>query len=100
MATLAQVKISLDPPITTELFDDYLTDLMSAAELDLGIAGVSLPETFDSICNRAIITYCAYHWEMDHGSVDRAQCLKASYDEQKAQLGMATGYTQWEHDND
>lgn len=95
MATLEKVKISLDPPITSTVFDDYLTDLMSAAELDLGIAGVTLPAELDSLCDRAIITYCAYHWEMDHGSVDRAARFKVSYDEQKAQLGMATGYTDW-----
>lgn len=95
MATVAQVKISLDPPITTTAFDDYFTDLIAAAELDLGIAGVVLPATLDALCNRAIISYCALHWEQDHGSIDRAARFKTSYDEQKAQLGMATGYTVW-----
>ena len=100
MATIAQVKISLDPPITSTTFDDYFTSLLEAAALDLGIAGVDLPTTLDAICDRAEITYCAYHWEMDHGSTDRAEKLKVSYDEQKAQLSMATGYTDWSMIND
>lgn len=95
MATIDKVKISLDPPVTTSDFDEYFNDLIDAAQLDMGIAGVTLPDTLDTLCERAIITYCAYHWEQDHGSVDRAARFKSAYDEQKAQLGMATGYTNW-----
>ena len=95
MATIDNVKTSLNPPITTTDFDSYLTDLISAAKLDLGIAGVSLPTTLDTLCEPAIITYCAYHWEQEHGSIDRAARFKSAYDEQKSQLGMATGYTNW-----
>ena len=64
---------------------------MNAACADLGIAGVVLPESLDAICTRAVITYCKLHF----GEPDDYDRLKASYDEQKAQLGMATGYTAW-----
>jgi hypothetical protein len=52
---------------------------------------VELPEELDSICKLAVITYCKIHF----GNPDNADRLQSSYDEQKAQLGMATGYTEW-----
>ena len=86
---LEKVKMALR--ITTDAFDDELTDLINSAKLDLGIAGVVVPETLDAIVERAIITYCKIHF----GEPDDYDRLKASYDEQKAQLSMATGYTVW-----
>lgn len=86
---LEKVKMALR--ITTNAYNDELNDLISAAQTDLGIAGVVLPETLDAICQRAIITYCKLHF----GEPDDYDRLKASYDEQKAQLSMATGYTAW-----
>ena len=86
---LEKVKMALR--ITTNAYNDELNDLISAAQTDLGIAGVVLPETLDAICQRAIITYCKLHF----GEPDDYDRLKASYDEQKAQLSMATGYTTW-----
>lgn len=89
MAILAKVKMALR--ITTNAFDDELTDLISAAMQDLGIAGVVLPSTLDEIITRAIITYC----KMSFGLPEDYDKLKKSYDEQKAQLSNATGYTEW-----
>ena len=86
---LEKVKMALR--IVTDAFDDELNDLISAAMLDLGIAGVVLPEELDAICTRAIITYCKLHF----GEPDDYTRIKRSYDEQKAQLSMATGYTEW-----
>ena len=87
---LTKVKLALR--ITTNLFDSELTDLINAAMLDLGIAGVSGVET-DPLITRAIITYCKIHFgEPSDRDYDR---LKASYDEQKAQMSTATGYTDW-----
>lgn len=86
---LEKVKMALR--ITTDAYNDELNDLIDAAKLDLGIAGVVIPETIDAICTRAIITYCKLHF----GQPDDYDRLKASYDEQKAQLSMATGYTEW-----
>ena len=86
---LEKVKMALR--ITTDAFNDELNDLIDAAKLDLGIAGVVVPQTIDAICTRAVITYCKIHF----GEPDDYDRLKASYDEQKAQLSMATGYTAW-----
>lgn len=86
---LEKVKLALR--ITTDAFDDELNNLILAAQTDLGIAGVVLPEELDSICTVAIVTYCKLHF----GEPDEYDRLKASYDEQKAQLSMATGYTVW-----
>ena len=82
-------KVKLALRITTDAFDDELNDLIAAAQLDLGIAGVVIPAEIDSIVTRAIITYCKLHFG-EPGDYDR---LKLSYDEQKAQLSMASGYT-------
>jgi hypothetical protein len=91
---LAKVKLALR--LTTTAYDNDLNDLISAARQDLGIAGVVLPSTLDAICERAIITYCKLHFlGLSDNEWDR---LKASYDEQKAQLTMATGYTNWGDD--
>lgn len=86
---LELVKLALR--ITTDAFDSELNMLIEAAQTDLGIAGVVLPENLDPICQRAVVTYCKLHF----GEPDDYDRLKASYDEQKAQLGMATGYTEW-----
>ena len=89
MALLDKAKMAMR--ITTTAYDDEITDLIEAAKADLGIAGVELPSTLDAICERAIITYC----RVQFGSPDDHDRLKASYDEQKAQLATATGYTVW-----
>jgi hypothetical protein len=84
-------KVKLALRITTDAFDSELNDLIDAAKLDLGIAGVILPDELDAICQKAIITYC----KVNFGEPDDYDRLKASYDEQKAQLSMASGYTTW-----
>lgn len=88
---LAKVKIALR--ITTDAYDTDIQGLIDAAMLDLGIAGVVLPCVLDAICERAVITYCKLHFlGLSENEWDR---LKASYDEQKAQLMTASGYTEW-----
>ena len=87
---LDKVKAALR--ITSHTFDTELTDLIASAKLDLGIAGVTLPTTtLDEICTTAVITYC----KMNFGNPENYDRLKKSYDEQKSQLSMATGYTTW-----
>ena len=94
---LDRVKLAL--LISGNDFDSELTDLIDAAAKDLGIAGVDAlvisTDTNDALIVRAIITYCGYQFEIIHGSLDRSAAYKKSYDEQKAQLGMASGYTTW-----
>ena len=89
MATLDKVKMGLR--IKTTAYDEELADLIAAAQTDLGIAGVVVPSTLDEIVTRAITTYC----KMSFGLPEDYDRLKKSYDEQKAQLVTATGYTDW-----
>lgn len=91
---LALVKLALRISSTT--FDTQLNMLIAAAQTDLGIAGVELPTTLDEICQQAIITYVRMHF----GQPDDYERLKKSYDEQKAQLSMADGYTDWLNDEE
>ena len=77
--------------ITTDAFNDELKRLIKAGQKDLGIAGVVVPEELDDIVLTAVITYV----KMNFGNPENYDRLKRSYDEQKAQLSMATGYTSW-----
>lgn len=86
---LEKVKMALR--ITTTAYDAELTELIESAKLDMSIAGVVLPLTIDALVTKAIITYC----KMSFGIPEDYDRLKASYDEQKAQLATATGYTEW-----
>jgi len=88
--TLSAVKMALR--VTTTAYDSELNTLINAALLDMGIAGVTNDDDTDEIVLRAIITYC----RLNFGKPDDYDRLKASYDEQKAQLSMATGYTTWQ----
>lgn len=85
-------KVRLALRITTDAFDSEIEDLIAAALADLGIAGViNFDAENDPLLTRAVITYC----KANFGSPDEYDRLKAAYDEQKAQLQMATGYTDW-----
>lgn len=89
-------KLKLALRITTDAFDVELQDLIEAAKIDIGIAGVVIPEDSEKlpIIERAIVLYC----KMNFGDYDRVEMydrMKAAYDEQKAQLSMSTGYTTW-----
>lgn len=90
---LEKVKTALR--ISTDAYNDELNDLIQAAKVDMGIAGVLIPEEVDAIVTRAIITYC----KMSFGLPEDYDRLKRSYDEQKAQLSNATGYTDWSATN-
>lgn len=77
--------------VTTSAYDTEIQEYINSAMLDLGIAGVEVPQTADALINKAIMTYV----RMSFGSPTDYDKLKASYDEQKAQLQNATGYTDW-----
>ena len=89
--SLLMAKAKLALRITTNAFDDQVEDLITSAQADLGIAGVIVPNEFDALVSQAIVTYCRMHF----GQPDDYDRLKRSYDEQKAQLVTATGYTNW-----
>lgn len=94
---LQKIKNALQ--LSTNDFDAELTDLLSASIIDLNLGGVDAEtinvDTTDAIVIRAIISYCCYQFELSHGDIKRAEALKVAYDEQKAMLGMSTGYTIW-----
>lgn len=77
--------------ITTNAYDAEIADLLEAAVLDLGVAGVVIPENESKLVTTAAVTYVRLHF----GSPDDYDRLKRSYDEQKAQLATCTGYTDW-----
>jgi len=94
---LERVKLAL--LITGNTFDTELSSLIMAAVKDLGIAGadtlVVSTDSTDALVIQAIITYCGYQFELIHGEESRSDKYKKAYDEQKAQLSMATNYTTW-----
>ena len=77
--------------VSNPAFDAQINQLLDAAMLDMGVAGVEIPETIDALVETAAITYVLLHF----GQPDDYDRLKASYDEQKAQLVTCTGYTDW-----
>ena len=77
--------------MTTNAYDAEVIRLLNAALLDMGVAGVVLPDYADALTSTAAITYFLMHF----GQPDNYDRLKASYDEQKAQLATCTGYTDW-----
>lgn len=90
-ATSLISKAKLAARITTEAFDEQISDLLDTAMLDMGVAGVEVPESADLLISQAAITYFLMHF----GQPDEYDRLKKSYDEQKAQLATCTGYTTW-----
>lgn len=77
--------------MTTTALDGEVSRLLEAGLLDLGVAGVEVPEQYDYLVTQAVITY----FLMNFGQPDDYDRLKRSYDEQKAQLATCTGYTDW-----
>ena len=84
---LAAVKQAMR--IKTDAYDDSITQLINACIADIGIVGVAFESTTeDALLKQAVITYC----RLNFGTPSDYDRLKASYDEQKAQLISCTGY--------
>lgn len=77
--------------MSTNAYDSQVESLLNAAMLDLGVAGVETGGFADALVRQAAITYFLMHF----GEPENYDKLKASYDEQKAQLASCTGYTDW-----
>ena len=90
MALLEKVKTACR--VTSTAYDEELLDLISAALADMGITDIKPDVLTDSdpapLIRQAIITYC----RMNFGSPSDYDKLKASYDEQKAQMREASAY--------
>ena len=85
---LTQAKLALR--VTTNAFDQEISDLLDASLLDMGVAGV-VPAKMTALVQQAAITYVRANF----GQPDDYDRLKKSYDEQKAQLATCSGYTNW-----
>ena len=83
-----------------DTFNDELTDLIEAAKIDLSIAGVRNAdlepgvEPTDALIIRAIVLYCKLYFG-EPATSDHWKSVKDAYDETKAQLSMASGFTDW-----
>lgn len=93
MAILDEVRKAMCIADDDHEFDSIITILIDSALLDLGIAGVNGENVVVSnpLVKQAIFTYC----KMNFNEPDEYDRLKKSYDEQKAQMATATGYTIW-----
>ena len=93
---LEEVKLALR--VTTDALDAEIIGLIEAAKKDLIVAGVRdaglEPDATptDALIRRAIITYCKLYFG-EPATAEHWNHLKLSYDEQKAQMGMSAGYT-------
>ena len=77
--------------LTTTAYDEEILSLQQAALLDLQATAGVVTESMDPLILRAVITYVRMHF----GTPENYAQLKASYDEQKAQLMMCSNYTVW-----
>ena len=83
--------VKLAMRLSTDAYDGEITRLIDAACGDLGIVDVEASsDEKDPLLQQAIITYCRLHF----GTPEYYVHLKASCDEQKAQLMTASGYGQ------
>lgn len=101
MALLDKVKTACR--IASDSYDDELTDLIAAAFADIGITDVKeelLTETgITPLVRQAVLTYCRINHPYDGMEDSALERLKASYDEQKAQMSMSSTYTDWGDSN-
>lgn len=87
--TLDSVKLSLG--ITVSAYDAEITDLIDAAMADLKLAIGTDPDDTDKLVLQAVKTYVRMSFRSP-ADYDR---LLRSYESQKGQLQIATGYTDW-----
>ena len=92
MALLDDVKMACR--VTTDAYNDELTELIESAFADMGITDICesllTAESCPPLVKMAVKTYCKMNFgTVEDGEYDR---LKASYDEQKAQMLMSSLY--------
>lgn len=78
---------------TENTFNGEISDLINACFLDLNIAGVTLPD--GALSNPLIIRAVILYSKVYFGDPENYERNKAAYDENKAQLSMYTGFTDW-----
>ncbi len=93
-ALLAKAKLTLR--ITTNAFDSEIEDILKSGWLDLETRGITIPvdtqtNEVSPLVVRAIMTYVRYHF----GEPDNPDMYRKSYIEQRGQLMITSGYTNW-----
>lgn len=88
---MARIKTALRTVTEDANLEQEITDIVNAFILDAGLAGVTTTSLDDPLVWMACVTFV----KLKFGEPDEYDRLKAAYDEQKAQMGMATGYTTW-----
>jgi len=92
-----RVKLALR--LKTDAFNSEIEDLILACRIDLGQAGIFNVSDDDALVRQAIVTYCKLNFGTPYEDSNMRKSyyanLKSTYDELKAQMGMATGYTEW-----
>lgn len=95
MALLDDVKVACR--VASTAFDNELNDLISSALADMGITDINeellVKNNPEPLIKQAVITYCRMNFGFQSDTYYAR--LKASYDEQKAQLLMSSTYTDW-----
>lgn len=97
MSLLAKVKTTCR--VYTDVYDDEIADMINAALRDLGITDIrddlltDDDATIDPLIRQAVLTFC----KKEFGEVepDTYARLDAAYKEQKAQMSMASDYTNY-----
>ncbi len=89
MALLDDVKVALRISDTNTAFDGEVSDLISAAQRDLLVAGIKVTDETDALIKRAIVTYCKAHFGYDNPDADR---LLRAYEMLKMHLMLSTEY--------
>ena len=85
------VKGSMRISSKSAVVENDINNTIAAAKMDLKAAGVKKIDETDPLIIRAVVTFCRANF----GSPADYDKMKTSYDEQKAMMQMATGYTEW-----
>lgn len=96
MALLDDAKVACR--VTSTAFNGEITDLISSALADMGITDIRADllmntDSPEPLIKQAVLTYCKMNFGLQRD--DYYERLKASYDEQKAQLLMSSTYADW-----
>ena len=89
MALLDDVKVALRISDTNTAFDGEVSDLISAAQRDLLVAGIKVTDTTDPLIKRAIVTYCKAHFGYDNPEAER---FEKAYNAIKLHLMLSSEY--------
>lgn len=93
MSTMLE-KVKAVCRVASTAFDEEIKDLIDAAFEDMGLTNINRDILNEDDAPALIIRAVSTYVKMNFGTVDESvyQRLKASYDEQKAQLAMSPDY--------